>query len=472
MAAAIRRVLIANRGEIAVRVQRGCRDMGIETVQVYSEADRHSLAVKLADRAVCIGGPRSADSYLNQNVLVKAAKAFQADAIHPGYGFLSENAGFAALCEREGLTWIGPSADVIRLMGNKAAARQAAAQAGLKTTPGSAGIVRDSEEAARVAASIGFPLILKASAGGGGRGMRLVSDAAAMQDAFAAATREAEAAFGDGSLYVEKFLTRVRHVEVQVLGDGRTAVHLGERDCSTQRRNQKLVEESPAPGIDDAFRNAICEAAAQLAQSVGYTSAGTVEFIVDDDAREFFFMEMNTRIQVEHPVTEMVTGSDLVGAQLRIAAGEGLGIAQKDVECRGHAIECRINAEDPAHAFAPSPGTIASLLLPGGPGIRVDTHVFHGYTIPPFYDSLIAKVIAWGADRTEAISRMQRALREMRIDGIKTTIPFHRELLADSTFRRGRMYTRYIEEAFGKDAAPRARLPDGMAAATRTMGSS
>jgi acetyl-CoA carboxylase, biotin carboxylase subunit len=457
MAAAIRRVLIANRGEIAVRVQRGCRDMGIETVQVYSEADRHSLAVKLAERAVCIGGPRSADSYLNQDVLMKAAKAFQADAIHPGYGFLSENAEFAALCEREGLTWIGPGADVIRLMGNKAAARKAAAHAGLKTTPGSAGVVHDVEEALRVAESIGFPLLLKASAGGGGRGMRLVRDAGAMKDAFAAATREAQAAFGDGSLYVEKFLTRVRHVEVQVLGDAGTAVHLGERDCSTQRRNQKLVEESPAPGLGDAFRNAICGAATQLARSVGYTSAGTIEFIVDDEAREFFFMEMNTRIQVEHPVTEMVMGTDLVGAQLRIAAGEGIGIVQQDVQSRGHAIECRINAEDPAQGFAPSPGTITSFLCPGGPGIRVDTHVFQGYTIPPYYDSLIAKVIAWGVDRAQAISRMQRALGEMRLEGIRTTIPFHRELLADPTFCGGRIHTRYIEEEFGRNGASRVR---------------
>jgi len=444
----MRRVLIANRGEIAVRINRSCRDLGIETVQVYSEADRDSLAVRLADRAVCIGGPRSSDSYLNQAVLVKAAKAFKADAVHPGYGFLSENPVFAALVASEGLTWIGPDAGVIRLMGNKAAARKAAADAGLKTTPGSRGIVADWQEAARVGDTIGYPLILKASAGGGGRGMRLVNERAELQAAFAQAQKEALMAFGDGSLYVERFLTRVRHVEVQVLGDATTMLHLGERDCSTQRRNQKLVEESPGAGLPDRMRNDMCNAAAQLAQSVGYTSAGTIEFIVDVDAQQFYFMEMNTRIQVEHPVTEMVTGRDLVKSQLRIAAGEGVGMAQRDIVATGHAIECRINAEDPDHDFRPSPGTISGLMIPGGPGVRVDTHVFHGYTIPPFYDSLIAKLICWGADRHEAIARMQRALGEMAVDGVRTTIPFHRQLLDDPVFREGRMTTRYVEQEF------------------------
>ena len=444
----MRRVLIANRGEIAVRINRSCRDLGIETVQVYSEADRDSLAVRLADRAVCIGGPRSSDSYLNQAVLVKAAKAFMADAVHPGYGFLSENPVFAALVASEGLTWIGPDAGVIRLMGNKAAARKAAADAGLKTTPGSRGIVADWQEAGRVGDTIGYPLILKASAGGGGRGMRLVNERAELQAAFAQAQKEALMAFGDGSLYVERFLTRVRHVEVQVLGDATTMLHLGERDCSTQRRNQKLVEESPGAGLPDRMRNDMCNAAAQLAQSVGYTSAGTIEFIVDVDAQQFYFMEMNTRIQVEHPVTEMVTGRDLVKSQLRIAAGEGVGMAQRDIVATGHAIECRINAEDPDHDFRPSPGTISGLMIPGGPGVRVDTHVFHGYTIPPFYDSLIAKLICWGADRHEAIARMQRALGEMAVDGVRTTIPFHRQLLDDPVFREGRMTTRYVEQEF------------------------
>jgi acetyl-CoA carboxylase biotin carboxylase subunit len=448
MAKPIRRVLIANRGEIAVRVNRTCRDMGIETVQVYSEADRDSLAVKLADRAVCIGGSRSSESYLNQAVLIQAASAFKADAIHPGYGFLSENPEFAALCAERGFTWIGPRADVIRLMGNKAAARAAAAAAGLRTTPGSEGIVRDWAEAAKVAESIGFPLILKASAGGGGRGMRLVTEGAGIEDAFAQAQKEAQAAFGDGALYVEKFLTSVRHVEVQVLGDEATIVHLGERDCSTQRRNQKLVEETPAAGLGDKLRNDMCEAAVRLAKSVGYTSAGTVEFIVDDAAPEFYFMEMNTRIQVEHPVTEMVTGSDLVRCQIRIAAGDGVGMTQRDIASNGHSIECRINAEDPAKNFRPSPGTVTAYLCPGGPGVRVDSQLFHGYTIPPYYDSLIGKVITWGATRTEAISRMQRALGEMRIEGVTTTIPFHKKLLRDPAFVGGRMYTRYIEQEF------------------------
>ncbi len=378
----LRRVLIANRGEIAVRVNRSCRDLGLQTVQVYSEADRDSLPVQLADFAVCVGGPRSADSYLNKSVLIEAATAFKADAVHPGYGFLSENAEFAAMCQGAGLRWVGPSPEVIRLMGDKAAARVAAAEAGLKTTPGSPGKLADWSEAAAVAERIGYPVILKASAGGGGRGMRRVDQPGSLQAAFAQAHKEALAAFGDGSLYVERFLTRVRHVEVQVLGDGDTALHLGERDCSTQRRNQKLIEESPGAGLDAALRQQMCEAAARLAQRVGYESAGTIEFIVDPQAGEYYFMEMNTRIQVEHPVTEMVTGVDLVAAQLRIAAGEGIGFAQRDVEHRGHAIECRINAEDPAHDFRPAPGLVSRWVRPGGPGSRVDSHVLDGYGVP------------------------------------------------------------------------------------------
>ena len=447
-------MLIANRGEIAVRVNRTCRDLGIETVQVYSEADRDSLAVKLADRAVCIGAPRSSESYLNKALLVQAAVAFKADAVHPGYGFLSENPEFAALCVANGLIWIGPGVDAIRLMGNKAAARAAAAKAGLRTTPGSKGVVHDWNEAANVAEAVGFPLILKASAGGGGRGMRLVSDGSGMKDAFAQAQAEAQAAFGDSALYVEKFLTRVRHVEVQVLGDETTVLHLGERDCSTQRRNQKLVEETPAPGLDDGMRREMCEAAARLAQSVGYTSAGTVEFIVDEAAPAFYFMEMNTRIQVEHPVTEMVMGLDLVAAQIRIAAGDGVGIAQRDIASRGHSIECRINAEDPSDNFRPSPGTVTAYRCPGGPGVRVDSQLFQGYAIPPYYDSLIGKVIAWGATRDEALRRMQRALGEMCIEGVTTTIPFHRKLLRDRAFTGPSMYTRYIEQEFLAAAAP------------------
>ena len=448
MAVRIQRILIANRGEIAVRINRTCNDMGIETVQVYSEADRESLAVKLADRAVCIGGPRSADSYLDMSVLIKAARAFKADAVHPGYGFLSENPEFAALCAKEGLTWIGPPADVIRLMGNKAAARNAAAAAGLNTTPGSDGVVSDWQRAASVAERVGFPILLKASAGGGGRGMRLVESGAAIKDAFAEAQREAQLSFGDNTLYVEKFLPRVRHVEVQVIGDETTALHFWERDCSTQRRNQKLVEESPAFGLSDDLRQRMCSAAAELAKSVGYRSAGTIEFIIDSDARRFYFMEMNTRIQVEHPVTEMVLGIDLVESQIRIARGEGLPMKQADVVARGHAIECRINAEDPSKGFAPSPGTLATYRAPGGPGIRIDTHAFQGYTVPPYYDSLIAKLIAWGTDRDEAIRRMQRALKELRIEGVMTTTSFHRKLLRDPAFRAGDVHTRYVEQEF------------------------
>jgi acetyl-CoA carboxylase, biotin carboxylase subunit len=444
----IKRVLIANRGEIAVRINRSCRDLGIETVQVYSEADGDTLAVRLADRAVCIGKPRSSESYLNQEILVKAAKAFGADAVHPGYGFLSENAEFAALCGAHGLTWIGPKPEVIRLMGNKAAAKKAAADAGLRTTPGSQGVVDGWEQAAKVAESIGYPIILKASAGGGGRGMRMVKEKAALQDAFMQAQREAQAAFGDGAIYVEKFLTRARHVEVQILADDNTVLHLGERDCSSQRRNQKLVEEAPGAGLSEKLRNDLCQAAVKLAESVGYTSAGTIEFIVDDAAQEYYFMETNTRIQVEHPVTEMTTGVDLVKRQIQIAAGEGVGLAQKDIVSRGHAIECRINAEDPDNGFSPSPGTITEFVCPGGPGVRVDSHVFQGYTVPPYYDSMIAKLIAWGNDRAEALSRMQRALGELRVEGIRTTIAFHQKLLRDPVFREGRMYTRYIEEAF------------------------
>jgi acetyl-CoA carboxylase, biotin carboxylase subunit len=446
----IKRVLIANRGEIAVRINRSCRDLGIETVQVYSEADADMLAVWLADMAVCIGKPRSTDSYLNQQTLVKAARAFKADAVHPGYGFLSENPAFAALCGQEGLNWIGPKADVIALMGNKAAAIKAAADAGLRTTPGSNGVVRDWEHAATIADKIGYPVILKASAGGGGRGMRMVPDKAAIKDAYLQAQREAQAAFGDGSMYLEKFLVRARHVEVQILGDETTVLHLGERDCSSQRRNQKLVEETPGAGLNKKLRDDMCEAAVRLAKSVGYTSAGTIEFIVDDEAQEFYFMETNTRIQVEHPVTEMVTGIDLIKRQLAIAAGEGIGLTQAGIKSTGHSIECRINAEDPDEGFRPSPGKITEFRSPGGPGVRVDSHVYQGYTVPPYYDSLIAKLITWGNDRDEALARMLRALGEMQVEGIKTTIPFHLKLLQDKRFREGRMYTRYIEQEFFK----------------------
>jgi len=444
----IRRVLIANRGEIAVRVIRACQELGIETVQVYSEADADSLAVKLADSSVCIGRARSAESYLNAAFLVSAALGRKADAVHPGYGFLSENAEFARMCEREGLIFIGPRADVISKMGDKAMARKLAQEAGVQTTPGSEGKVSGVEEAQAIADKIGYPVILKASAGGGGRGMRIVSDPKDLRDAFQEAAREAKGAFGDDSIYVEKYLTRIRHVEVQVLADDFNVLHFGERDCSIQRRNQKLVEESPSPALTDGLRAKFGEAALRLCKHVGYTNAGTIEFILDEESGQFYFMEMNTRIQVEHPVTEMVTGFDLVKSQIRIAAGDPLGIAQQQISMNGHAIECRINAEDFENGFIPCPGLITHYRSPGGPGVRVDSHLFSGYTVPPYYDSLLAKLICWGRTREEALARMRRALGELVIDGVKTTAGFHKLLLQHEQFQKGQFYTRYVEDRF------------------------
>lgn len=442
----IRRVLIANRGEIAVRIIRACRELGIETVQVYSEADRDSLPVKLADRALCIGPARAAESYLNGEFLVSAALTQRADAIHPGYGFLSENAAFARLCELEGVIFIGPRADVISLMGDKATARRLAAQAGVPTTPGSEDKVKDVTEASKVAEKLGYPVMLKASAGGGGRGMRVVWSAQELPEQYSSATREAKAAFGDGALYVEKYLTKIRHIEIQILSDGETVLHLGERDCSVQRRNQKLLEESPSPALDEELRERIGEAAVRLCRHVGYTSAGTIECILDVETGNYYFMEMNTRIQVEHPVTELVTGIDLIKAQIEIAAGRPLEMKQSDISFRGHAIECRINAEDYENNFLPVPGRVTRFHPPGGPGIRVDSHLYSGYQVPPYYDSLLAKLIAWGRNRAEAIARMQRALTETAIDGIKTTIPFHMKLLRDEQFRGGNVHTRFVEQ--------------------------
>ena len=442
----IRRILIANRGEIAVRIIRACRELGIETVQAYSEADRDSLPVRLADRTVCIGHAPATQSYLNPVSLVSAAVSQRADAIHPGYGFLSERSEFAELCARHGVIFIGPPAEVIPLMGDKAVARTVAAAAGVPTTPGSSDKLATAAEAKAIARELGYPVLLKAAAGGGGRGMRVVREAGDLNGAFDQARAEALAAFGDGAIYIERYLTRIRHIEIQVLGDGAQVLHLGERDCSSQRRNQKLVEESPSPALDAAMRARIGEAAVRLAAHIGYTSAGTVEFILDDDSGEFYFMEMNTRIQVEHPVTEMVTGVDLIKAQIEIASGRTLALRQADIQPRGHAIECRINAEDFESGFLPCPGTVTRYLPPGGPGVRVDSHLYAGYEIPPYYDSLLAKIVAWGADRAEAIARMQRALGETVIEGVKTTIPFHRLLLADAAFRRGDVHTRYVEE--------------------------
>lgn len=444
----IRRVLIANRGEIAVRVIRACRELGIETVQAYTEADANSMAVKMADRKVCIGQARSTESYLNAAFLMHAALMHKADAVHPGYGFLSERAAFAEICEQNGLTFIGPTAKVIRNMGDKAMARKLAKEAGVPTTPGSDGIVSDVKEAQLAAEQIGYPVILKASAGGGGRGMRVVGNATELTAGFREATNEAKSAFGDDSIYVEKYLTRVRHIEIQVMGDDSSVLHFGERDCSIQRRNQKLVEESPSPALTDELRASLGKAALLLCKRVGYTSAGTVEFIFDEQTQQFYFMEMNTRIQVEHPVTEMVTGFDLVKSQLRIASGEPIAITQEQIRMNGHAIECRINAEDPENNFMPCPGLVSRFQAPGGPGIRVDSHLFSGYTVPPYYDSLLAKVISWGQTREEALARMRRALGELVIEGVKTSTRFHQSLLEQEQFQKGEFHTQYVQEAF------------------------
>src|SRR5487761_2495899 len=445
----LRSVLIANRGEIALRILRACRELQIEAIVAHSEADRDSLPVRLADRAVCIGPAPSAQSYLNVDALVGTAVAYGIEAIHPGYGFLAEKPAFAERCARQGVIFVGPTAEMIGLMGDKIEARRAASNVGVPITPGSAGAVQDRAEALRIAREIGFPVLLKASAGGGGRGMRVVERVEDLERMLTEAMAEAASAFGDSSLYIERYLTNVRHIEVQVLGDGKDVIHLGERDCSTQRRNQKLVEEAPSPAIDPATRERICAAAVALCKRIGYASAGTVEFIFDRDAGEFYFMEMNTRIQVEHPVTEMITGVDLVKEQLRIAAGEPLSLRQADIRARGHAIECRINAEDHRSGFAPSPGTILRYTPPGGPGVRVDSHLEVGYVVPPYYDSLLAKIICWGRDRAEALQRMRRALAEIQIDGVKTTIPFHAELLEHERFVAGDVNTRFVHDVLG-----------------------
>ncbi|MDE2159611.1 MAG: acetyl-CoA carboxylase biotin carboxylase subunit [Burkholderiales bacterium] len=447
------KILIANRGEIALRIQRACRELGIEVCQVYSEADRDSLPVRLADQAVCIGPARAGESYLAGERVVEAALALRADAVHPGYGFLSENAAFAALCERRGLIFVGPPPAAIAAMGDKASARAIALAAGVPVTPGSTGVLASAAQAREVAAGLGYPVLLKAVAGGGGRGMRVVAGAGELEPQFDAARREAQAAFGDGTLYLEKYLSGIRHVEIQILSDGETVLHLGERDCSSQRRNQKLVEESPSPGLGAALREAMGEAAVRLCRQVGYRSAGTVECIVEPAAQRFYFMEMNTRVQVEHPVTECVTGIDIVKQQIRIAAGERLALRQADVRLHGHAIECRINAEDPAAGFAPSPGLLAAVHFPGGPGVRVDSHVQAGSVIGPHYDSLIAKLVCWGADRDEALARARRALAELQIEGVRTTAPFLARLLDSAEFRRGEVHTRFVETLLEEAAA-------------------
>ena len=438
------KILIANRGEIALRVLRTCREMGIRSVVAHSTADAGSLPVRLADESICIGPEDSAQSYLNIPRIIAAAEVTDAEAIHPGYGFLAENATFAEICRACSIRFIGPSPEVIRLLGDKVRARELARKADVPLLPGSDGAVRDETEAQSVAETLGYPVLLKASLGGGGRGIRIVWDAESLAAAVRTCQSEAAAAFGSSEIYLEKYVEGARHVEVQILADGRgDMIHLGERDCSVQRRHQKLLEESPCPVMTPAVRRELTGAALRLCRAAGYESAGTVEFLLDASGR-FYFLEVNTRIQVEHPVTEMITGLDLVRAQIQIAGGEPLGLRQSDVSFRGHAVECRVTAEDPV-SFAPSPGRIAAYAAPGGPGVRVDSHCFAGYTVPPYYDSLIAKVITHGADRAEALARMRRAVTEFIVEGIKTTLPLHARLLADPRFIAGEYSTTFLE---------------------------
>jgi acetyl-CoA carboxylase biotin carboxylase subunit len=444
------KILIANRGEIALRIQRACREMGIRTVVVHSEADTEAKYVKLADESVCIGPPPAAASYLNIPAIISAAEVTDAEAIHPGYGFLSENADFAEKVERSGFVFIGPRPENIRLMGDKVSAKQAMTKAGVPTVPGSEGALPDDpKEVVRIARKIGYPVIIKASGGGGGRGMRVVHTEAALLNAVNMTRTEAQAAFANPTVYLERYLEQPRHIEIQVLADAhKNAVYLGERDCSLQRRHQKVMEEAPAPDLPAKLRDKVGERCVEACRRIGYRGAGTFEFLYEDG--EFFFIEMNTRIQVEHPVTEMITGVDLVQEQIHVAAGEKLRLRQKDIELRGHAIECRINAEDP-YRFTPSPGKITSYHPPGGPGIRVDSHVYQGYTVPPNYDSMVGKVIAYGATREQAMSRMRIALSEMVVEGILTNIPLHRELLNDTRFMRGGVSIHYLEQKLAQE---------------------
>lgn len=441
-----KRVLIANRGEIAVRVIRACRELGIETVAIYSEADANALHVQLADYAYCVGPKLSKQSYLHIPSIMTLATLTGVDAIHPGYGFLAENSDFAEACEACGIVFIGPSASAIETMGDKAVAKATMKTAGVPTVPGSEGLLSDVEEAVQVAKQIGYPVIIKATAGGGGKGIRVVHDEESLRQAVVTAQREAETAFGNAGVYLEKYIERMRHVEIQVLADRLgNVIHLGERDCSVQRRLQKLVEESPCPVLPEETREAMGSAAVAAAQAVNYVGAGTIEFIYADDGN-FYFMEMNTRIQVEHPVTEWVTGVDLVKEMIIAAAGQPLSVRQEDIVLRGHAIECRVNAEDPERNFMPAPGTITSYLPPGGIGVRVDSAAYPGYAVPPYYDSMIAKLIVWAPTRIEAIDRMRRALYEFRVEGVKTTIPFHQALMQNEAFRNGDVSTRFLEE--------------------------
>jgi acetyl-CoA carboxylase, biotin carboxylase subunit len=444
------KILIANRGEIALRIQRACRELGIRTVVVHSEADTEAKYVKLADESVCIGPPPAAASYLNIPAIISAAEVTDAEAIHPGYGFLSENADFAEKVERSGFVFIGPRPENIRLMGDKVSAKAAMTKAGVPTVPGSEGALPDDpKEIVRIARKVGYPVIIKAAGGGGGRGMRVVHTEAALLNAVNMTRAEAQAAFANPVVYLERYLEQPRHIEIQVLADAhKNAVYLFERDCSLQRRHQKVLEEAPAPELPTKVRDKIGERCVDACRRIGYRGAGTFEFLYEEG--EFYFIEMNTRIQVEHPVTEMITGVDLVQEQIHVAAGEKLRMRQKDLTVRGHAIECRINAEDP-YRFTPSPGKITSYHPPGGPGIRVDSHVYQGYTVPPNYDSMVGKVIAYGANREQAMARMRIALSEMVVEGIQTNIPLHRELLNDTRFMRGGVSIHYLEQKLAQE---------------------
>jgi acetyl-CoA carboxylase, biotin carboxylase subunit len=440
------KILIANRGEIALRILHTCAEMGIATVAVHSTIDRQALHVQLADESVCIGPPHSGKSYLNIPNIIAAALTRNATAIHPGYGFLAENARFAEICADHNLVFIGPSKEAMLSMGDKSTAKKTMEKAGVPTVPGSKGLLQDEAEAIANACEIGYPVMIKATAGGGGRGMRLVEDESQFLSLFKAAQGEAEAAFGNGGIYLEKFIECPRHIEFQILADSHgNVVHLGERDCSIQRRHQKLLEEAPSAILSPELRSKMGQAAVKAAKSINYVGAGTVEFLLDKSGN-FYFMEMNTRIQVEHPVTEVITGLDLIAEQIRVAQGEKLRFTQQDIQLKGHAIECRINAEDPEHNFRPHPGRISGYLPPGGPGVRIDSHVYTDYEIPPYYDSLIGKLIVWGENREIAIKRMKRALRECAITGVPTTIGFHQKILETPAFLKGEVYTNFIQE--------------------------
>lgn len=440
------KILIANRGEIALRILRTCEEMGIATVAVHSTVDKHALHVQLADEAVCIGPPTSSKSYLNIPNIISAALTRNAAAIHPGYGFLAENARFAEICADHQITFIGPSPAAMRAMGDKSTAKETMQRVKVPTVPGSVGLLADDREALAIAREIGYPVMIKATAGGGGRGMRLVREPSELPKLFSAAQGEADAAFGNPGVYLEKFIERPRHIEIQILADNYgNVIHLGERDCSIQRRHQKLLEEAPSPALSQKLRDQMGHAAIAAAKSINYTGAGTVEFLLDKSGK-FYFMEMNTRIQVEHTVTEMITGLDLIAEQIRIAQGEKLQIKQNQVILSGHAIECRINAEDPDRNFRPHPGRITGFLPPGGPGVRMDSHVYTDYEIPAYYDSLIGKLIVWGRDRPSAIRRMKRALRECAITGVPTTLSFHQKILDSPEFLSGEVYTNFVEQ--------------------------